>query len=175
MSKLINYANRGMGLENDINISNEYYLLENKAVIYKRPTPIQVTKVVYPQNKITEAYFKTPSTTDYNGIYKGKYLDFEAKEIKSKTSFALSNIHIHQINHLRNIINHGGIGFIIVRFTTLGKTFLLPGNTLIDFISNEVKKSIPLSYFEENGYLLKEKLRPRIDYLEVVDILLEGK
>src|SRR5574344_1617077 len=102
-NKQINYGNRGMCLEDDINISNKFYLENNIAVVYKKPTPIKVVKVDY--NKrintvIKEAYYEIPSTTDYNGIYKGKYIDFEAKETKCKTSFALSNIHSHQINHL---------------------------------------------------------------------------
>ncbi len=166
------YKNRGMGLENDINVSNKYYLDNNIAVIYKKPTPITIDKVNFPSRKdaiITEAHFKTPSTTDYNGIYKGKYIDFEAKETKSKTSFALSNIHNHQIEHLRKIINMGGIGFIIVRFTSLNKTFYLSANNLFSFIQKENRKSIPIEYFENNGYLIKEKLRPLVDYLDIVE------
>ena len=31
----------------------------------------------------------------------GYYIDFEAKETKSTTSFALTNIHPHQIQHLK--------------------------------------------------------------------------
>ena len=68
------YANRGMMLERDINQSNKYYLDHNIALIYKKPTPIKVVKVEYPKNVIKEAYFNEPSTLDYNGIYKGKYL-----------------------------------------------------------------------------------------------------
>ena len=34
---------------------------------------------------ITEAYFRTPSTTDFNGIFKGRYIDFEAKETSNAT------------------------------------------------------------------------------------------
>ena len=78
------YANRGMDLENDINISNEHYRNIDKALIYKKPTPIKISKVNYPaKNKaiISEAFFEIPSTTDYNGIYKGKYIDFDAKEV----------------------------------------------------------------------------------------------
>ena len=122
------HSNRGMNLENDLNDTNNYYLNNNIAIIYKKPTPITINKVDYKSRKdavIKEAHFKTPSTTDYNGIYKGKYIDFEAKETKSETSFPLNNIHKHQIEHLIKIYKHGGIGFIIVRFTKLNKTYLL--------------------------------------------------
>ena len=45
--KQINYGNRGMDLENFINQTNEYYLENDIAVIYKKPTPIQVVKYNY--------------------------------------------------------------------------------------------------------------------------------
>ena len=67
------YANRGMTLEDDINQTNEYYILQNIALVYKKPTPIQVVQVEYPKNRIKEAYFHEPSTLDYTGIYQGKY------------------------------------------------------------------------------------------------------
>jgi recombination protein U len=162
-----------MNLENDLNNTNEYYRSENRAIIYKKPTPITITKVDYPSRLeavIKEAYFKTPSTTDYNGIYKGKYIDFEAKETKLE-SFPLSNIHNHQIEHLKKVIEHGGIGFIIVRFTKYNKTFLLEGKYLFEFIEKEKRKSIPLSYFEKFGHIIKEKYHPRLEYLDIIDIL----
>lgn len=167
-----NYGNRGMGLEEDLNSTNEFYRMENIAIIYKKPTPITINHVNYPSRKdavITEAHFKVPSTTDYNGIYKGKYIDFEAKETKNKTCFPLSNIHSHQIKHLKQIIEHGGIGFIIVRFTTLNKTFYLSADNLIKFINEKKRKSIPYAYFEKHGKLIKEGWRPRIDYLKVLE------
>ena len=166
------YSNRGMGLENDLNESNNYYLAIKKAIIYKKPTTITINKVDYKSRSdavIKEAHFKIPSTTDYNGIYKGKYIDFEAKETKSKTSFPLSNIHNHQIEHLKNITSLGGIGFIIVRFSTLNKTYYLSCKELIKFINTEKRKSIPIEYFNEKGYIIKEGLRPRLDYLKIVD------
>ena len=168
----IDYAHRGMTLESDINSSNKYYLDNNIAVIYKKPTPIKVVKVNYNKRvntKITEAYYEVPSTTDYNGIYKGKYIDFEAKETKSKTSFSLNNIHKHQIVHLEKILNHGGISFLIVRFTTIGKTFLLFTNDFIHFINNNDRKSVPLSFFEEKGFILKDGYNPIIDYIKIID------
>lgn len=171
------HKNRGMTLENDINITNEYYCAIDKAYIYKKPTPIRITKVDYPsRNKavIKEAFFTVPSTTDYNGLYKGKYIDFEAKETQSKTAFALTNIHEHQINHLKNINNHSGIAFVIVRFTTLNETYLLTADKLLSFIENIDRKSIPLSYFKENAYLIKDGYNPRIDYLKIVDNLIGG-
>lgn len=169
-NNLITHSNRGMSLENDLNATNEYYLNENIAIIHKKPTSITIKKVDYKNNDmIKEAYFKTPSTTDYNGIYKGYYVDFEAKETRSKTSFPLNNIHSHQITHLKKIVEHGGIGFLIVKFTLLNKIYYLSLDKLTYFLDNYESKSIPISFFENYGKLIKESYNPRIDYLKYVE------
>ena len=79
--KYTNYANRGMDLEVLLNQSNTYYLENDLAVIYKKPTPITISEVKYGAKEriITKAFFRTPSTLDYNGIYKGLYIDYDAK------------------------------------------------------------------------------------------------
>ena len=46
-NKVISYGNRGMTLEEDINVTNEYYLIHNIASIYKKPTPIGIVIVDY--------------------------------------------------------------------------------------------------------------------------------
>ncbi len=166
-------AHRGMNLEEDINLSNEYYLSHNIAVIHKKPTPIQVVKVDYPMRqmaKITEAYYKIPSTTDYNGIYLGRYIDFEAKESNSTTSFPLKNIHPHQVSHLKAISEHGGIGFLIVLFSKLGEYYVVPLDVLFKYWNHmdTDRKSIPISEFRENCYLIKESAFPRLDYLKII-------
>ena len=51
------YANRGMGLENDINITNKYYIDNDIALIYKNPTPIRITKTDYNSMRITDGFF----------------------------------------------------------------------------------------------------------------------
>lgn len=174
------HNNRGMNLENDINLSNQYYIDTKTAFIYKKPTPIKILKVDYPtkNNKIgkiviREAYFESPSTTDYNGLYKGKYIDFEAKETNNKAYFPLENIHNHQIKHLKNIIENGGIGFIIIRFIEYNKTFLLFAEDFFNYIDNNDRKSIPYEYFTEKGHEIIEKYSPRLDYLKIVDKYLE--
>lgn len=177
-NNIVNYGNRGMVLEDDLNITNEYYREMGIAIIYKKPTPITIHKVNYKSRDnafIEKASFKIPSTTDYNGIYKGKYVDFEAKETRSKTSFPLANIHEHQLKHLDAIVNHGGIGFIIVRFVTLNKTFVLMWNDIKEFISGDTRKSIPLSYFEKKGKLIEICLRPRLNYLKCIDEVMYEK
>lgn len=168
----VNYKNRGMNLEDDLNVTNNYYLKNNIAIIYKKPTPITIVKVDYKSREdavIKEAYFKTPSTTDYNGIYKGKYIDFEAKETTNEKGFPLRNIHKHQIEHLRKIVLHGGIAFLIIKFSKLNQTYYLDAKCLIDFIDNNKKCSIPIEYIQKFGFFIKEKICPRLDYLKVID------
>lgn len=169
-----NYIGRGMSLEDDLNKSNEYYIESGRALIHKKPIPIQIVKVDYPMRscaKITEAYYKTPSTTDYNGIYRGRAIDFEAKETKSKTSFPFKNIHPHQIKHLARVLQHGGIGFIIVRFTSFDETYLVDAQFIIAQYQESTRKSIPYELVKEHGSLIKEGLSPRLRYLDNVDEL----
>ncbi|MBR6071331.1 MAG: Holliday junction resolvase RecU [Acholeplasmatales bacterium] len=173
--KQINKANLGMDLEQMLNDSNEFYLANDIAVIHKKPTPVQIVKVDYPMRSkavITEAYYKVPSTTDYNGIYKGKYIDFEAKENHNKTAFPLKNIHPHQMSHLENIIKHGGIGFLIVAWNLYNEYYLLPFEVAKEYWDNAIedgRKSIPYEIFKKRAFLIEESYLPRLKYLKVVD------
>lgn len=164
-------AHRGMSLEEDISLSNQYYLNTSKAVIYKKPTPVQIVKVDYPKReaaKIVEAYYKTPSTTDYNGLYKGKYVDFEAKETKVKT-FPFANISKHQIDHLQRIIDHGGIAFVIIAFTTLNEVYLIDASHVIYDYYHGKRKSMTYDKIKSLGHLIPQGYQPRLDYLRVID------
>lgn len=166
-------GNRGMDLETLLNETNEYYLEKDIAVIYKKPTPIGINKVRFENNKqvIKEAYFKSQSTLDFNGIYKGYYVDFDAKETLSKTAFPLSNIHEHQLEHIRRIDRHGGIAFLIIKMNNT--YFILGARKIIEFVDNNERKSIPYSYILENGLEIKEGFRPPLDYIKGVDKLIK--
>ena len=163
-------GNRGMGFEDEINKSNTYYLEKEIAVIHKKPTPINVVKVDYTHGAIiTKAFFQEPSTTDYNGIYKGRYIDFEAKSTHSKTSFPLKNIPHQQIEHLDAVLKQGAIAFFLIEIVHLNEIYLLPATYVCSFYKEKKRQSIPFEDIKKNGYIVKEKYNPRIDYLSVVD------
>ncbi|MFB4163375.1 Holliday junction resolvase RecU [Alteribacillus sp. JSM 102045] len=167
------FGNRGMSLEEDLNETNKYYQSTGRCIIHKKPTPIQIVNVDYPKRsaaKITEAYFMQPSTTDYNGVYRGRYIDFEAKETRNKTSFPFSNIHVHQAEHMKSIIKHDGITFVIIRFSLLNETYFYDASYFIWwYFEQKKRKSIPKSDIEKNGHFISEGYAPRLDYLTVID------
>ncbi len=171
------YSNRGMTLEEDLNETNQYYLASGKAVIHKKPTPVQIVQVDYPKRSaavIKEAYFKQASTTDYNGVYKGRYIDFEAKETRFKTSFPLQNFHQHQIEHIRQVLNQSGIAFVILRFSKIEEVYLLEGKTLLFFwerMENGGRKSITFKEVAQYGHKISLGFQPRIDYIKIIDQL----
>lgn len=173
--KNASFANRGMRFEEAINDSNAYYLSRNIAVIHKKPTPIQIVQVDYPKRSaavIKEAYFKEASTTDYNGVYKGYYVDFEAKETKNKTSFPLKNFHQHQITHMDACRNQGGVAFVLLWFSQLQRCFFMDSAILSRHwqeqnITN--KKSIPLTTIQAESIEISLGIAPRIPYLTALD------
>lgn len=169
----VDFANRGMSFEAAINATNAYYLAKGIAVIHKKPTPIQIVKVDYPRRsraKIVEAYFKQASTTDYSGIYKGHYIDFEAKETRQKTAMPMKNFHAHQIKHMAAVLKQKGICFVLLHFATLKETYYLPAKALIDFYQiDRGNKSMPLDYIRKNGFEVKLGAFPQVPYLDIIE------
>lgn len=177
VTNVIPSGKNGMLFEGAINATNEYYRIHNKAIIYKKPTPIQVVKVDYPTRsaaKIVEAYYKTPSTTDYNGIYKGRYIDYEAKET-IHNSFAFKHIFPHQIKHLVDVANMGGIAFVIIYYKKANKVIIIDIKSFVnlynDGYDNDKRKSLPLDLALEIGMEVKLGYTPQIDYLDAIDKL----
>lgn len=172
--KPVSYAKRGMNLESLINEANKYYLDNDIAVIYKKPTPVEIKKVSYKgKTEYIEGVLREKSTLDYTGVYKGYYLDFDAKSSKSKTSFPLSNIHKHQLLHIDRVLKHKGISFLIIEMND--RFFILDGNVLMNFVNNNDRKSIPFEFIQKEGLEIKLKFSPTLDYITVLDTLISKK
>lgn len=171
----INYGKRGMHFERDINLTNQYYLRQHRAVIHKKPTPIQVVKVDYPKRsaaKIVEAYYRHASTTDYNGVYRGKYIDFEAKATNNKTAYNLDNIHQHQIEHMQAVTEQNGIAFLFLYFSSYNESYIIFFSDFLPFWERylkQIKKSITYQECQKIGHLVKNGYAPRLDYLTIID------
>lgn len=167
---LADKANMGMHLENDVISSCKYFKDMGMAAIYKRPTPIRVWKVDKTNpNKITEAHFDQKSTTDFVGVYRSKYIDFECKETKEDT-LHFQNIRSQQVEHLALVKKLGGIGFFLVSFTQRHEVYLLDSHFITDRILNEKShQGFKRDFFIENGVLIKEGFSPRLYILDAID------
>lgn len=167
---LADKANMGMHLENDVISSCKYFKDMGMAAIYKRPTPIRVWKVDKTNpNKITEAHFDQKSTTDFVGVYRSKYIDFECKETK-EDNLHFQNIRPQQVEHLALVQKLGGIGFFLVSFTQRHEVYLLDSHFITDRILKEKShQGFKREFFIENGILIKEGFSPRLYILDAID------
>ena len=71
--------------------------------------------------------------------------------------------------------DQAGICFTIVKFVTTDQVFLMPADILFDYWDAQAtgRKSIPKAVIERDGFEIDYALRPRIPYLNYVDLLLE--
>ncbi len=107
---------RGSALEETINITIEKYREQKLALIQKIPTPITPVEMDKEHGHITLAYFDKKSTVDYIGVVQGIPVCFDAKECAADT-FALQNIHEHQVLFMRDFEAQEGIAFILIYFS----------------------------------------------------------
>lgn len=162
-------SNMGMRFESDISKTCDFYRSKGVADIYKRPTPIKVVKrsKAHP-GRIEEAYFEEKSTTDYVGIYKGTYIDFECKETIHE-SVPYHRIRPQQYDHLRFILSLGGIGFFLVSFKSYQKVYLRRAKTILDEIEKKHHPGFKRSFFEKYGIEVRRGYNPPYYLLDAID------
>lgn len=106
---------RGSVLEELINLTNDKYRDNKLALIQKVPTPITPIQIDKEKRHITLAYFEQKSTVDYIGAIQGIPVCFDAKECNVDT-FALQNVHDHQVQFMRDFEGQGGIAFLLIYY-----------------------------------------------------------
>lgn len=116
---------RGSTLEDLINRTNEKYQENGLALIQKIPTPITPIRIDKDERHITLAYFDQKSTVDYIGAVQGLPVCFDAKECAADT-FALANIHEHQVTFMGDFEKQGGIAFFLLFFSHKNQFYYLP-------------------------------------------------
>lgn len=108
---------RGSLLEDVVNKTNEVYEDNNLALIQKIPTPITPINIDHSTKQITLAYFDKKSTVDYIGTAQGIPICFDAKECAADT-FALANIHEHQVEFMKKFEAQGGVAFFLIYYSS---------------------------------------------------------
>lgn len=161
--------NMGMGFESDVSKSCEFYRLQGVASIYKRPTPIKIVKMSKEKKgMISEAYFEEKSTTDYVGIYKCKYIDFECKEtIHDEIPYQM--IREQQYRHLEEIIKLGGIGFFLVSFKTVQEVYLIDASIIIEETKKKRHPGFKREFFIKYGVEVTRSYLPPYKILDAID------
>ena len=157
---------RGEQFEALINQSNEKYRELRLALIQKIPTPIKPVEID-DNRHITLAYFEKKSTVDYIGVVQSYPVCFDAKEC-STDSFAMSNVHEHQFEFMREFEEQGGIAFLLISFVHQAKVYYMRFSALARFFERAKsgeKKSLRIEELDEN-YFISEKLGVPLHYLE---------
>ena len=167
---------RGSTLEEMINRTNEKYRESNLALIQKIPTPITPVRIDKTTRQITLAYFDQKSTVDYIGAVQGLPVCFDAKECAVDT-FALQNIHEHQVEFMRAFEKQGGIAFFLILYSHRDELYYLPFE-MLDFFWQRAKDGGRKSFRYEElnpAYFLPKQHGMMVPYLEALKKDLEDR
>ncbi len=162
---------RGSSLEEIVNITNDKYKEHNLALIQKVPTPITPIKIDKEKRHITLAYFEKKSTVDYIGVVQGNPVCFDVKECASDT-FALQNIHDHQVEFMKEFEEQGGISFLLIYYTKRDYYYYLTLEKLLKFRQRSEDGGRKSFRFDELDpeYEIPCKNSLYIHYLEILNL-----
>ena len=161
---------RGSVLEETINITIERLRQQKLALIQKIPTPITPIEIDKASRHITLAYFDKKSTVDYIGLVQGIPVCFDAKECASDT-FALQNVHEHQVEFMRDFEAQDGIAFLIIYFSHIDKYYYMRFSELDTFWNRQKeggRKSFRRDELDEDFYIgeIKNNILPFLNVLQ---------
>lgn len=160
---------RGSTLEELINRTNEKYRENGLALIQKIPTPITPIKIDKERRHITLAYFEQKSTVDYIGVVQGIPVCFDAKECANDT-FALQNIHDHQVEFMQTFEEQEGIAFLLIYYSHKNLFYYLKFEDLFLFWKRAKKGGRKSFRFDELNpeYCLPRKPGILVPYLDLL-------
>ena len=160
---------RGSTLEDLINRTNEKYQENGLALIQKIPTPITPIRIDKDERHITLAYFDQKSTVDYIGAVQGLPVCFDAKECAADT-FALANIHEHQVTFMENFEKQGGVAFFILFFYPKKQFYYIPYAHLRYFWDRAKEGGRKSFRYDELNpeYFLPKKQGILVPYLDMI-------
>ncbi|QXM06063.1 Holliday junction resolvase RecU [Crassaminicella indica] len=168
-------GHRGDLSENEIDLTNDLYRRKKLAYIKKNPVPIKVIDIDK-RGMITKGYFEQKAYVDYSGIAQKIPIAFDVKETELK-SLPLSNIHIHQIEDLKEHAEQGGVSFILVHFKMYNEYYLIPLEMLEYYYNNSLqggRKSIPYADMDKK-FKIKRESNGIINYLPTINTYLSSK
>jgi len=166
---------RGSTLEEVINLTNIKYREKGLALIQKIPTPITPINIDKEKRHITLAYFEQKSTVDYIGVVQGIPVCFDAKECAQDT-FALKNVHQHQIDFMRDFEKQKGIAFLLIYFKKYDTYYYLPFASLHEFWMRAIEGGRKSFRYEELDISYQIKANGGIiHYLEALNRDLAGR
>lgn len=162
---------RGSSLEEMVNFTNEKYREDKLALIQKVPTPITPIRIDKEKRHITLAYFEKKSTVDYIGAVQGIPVCFDAKECASDT-FALQNIHQHQVTFMKEFEEQGGISFLLLYYSHRDFYYYLTLEKLLKFWERKDNGGRKSFRFEEldSEFKISCMNSVYIHYLELVNL-----
>jgi len=162
---------RGSVLEETINFTIEKLRAQNLALIQKIPTPITPIDIDKSTRHITLAYFDKKSTVDYLGVVQGLPVCFDAKECSGDT-FALQNVHEHQVEYMRDFEKQEGVAFLIIYFSAADKYYYMRFKELEGFWNRSLqggRKSFRRDELDERFYLgeIKNNVLPFLNAIQL--------
>lgn len=162
-------ANKGMGFENEVKRSNDFYKITGKALVQKISTPWQIRRV---GKKIVSAFPLGKSTLDFRGTVKGGLsISFDCKESEDPRGLPLAHVQPHQIEYMKDALSVNETTFLLCFVKPLNKRFYIPGSVAIQYWDrwqqNKGKRGFNLIPVQAMKQLSFKDIY--LDYLEVLE------
>lgn len=142
----------GLAFEERIKQSCDVYKANNVALIHKIPTPWSVS---YDNStkRVKRAFPQGKSSVDFEGIWQGRSVAFEAKSTIERKRFELKNVQPHQLEYLRLHQEHGGISFFLIEFSKFNEVYFMQYDQMENWMKqsrNGGRRSIPYHWIMAN-------------------------
>ncbi len=166
---------RGQAFEELINHTLETYRNNNLCLIQKIPTPITPIEFNKERGQISLAYFEKKSTVDYIGVVQSIPVCFDAKEC-NVDRFSLQNIHVHQIEFMKDFETQGGVAFFLIYFTHKNTFYYMRFSEAMGFVKRSEEQGIKSFKYEElsqDYFFLEDEVT--VPFLDKLDLDLEDR